>query len=266
MMKSIVLVTAATTTALMAGLFFAWSFSVTNGLAKLSNIEYIRAFQAMNKAILNPLFFICFMGTAILLPLSTFLYYQQHPSPRFWFLLIASTLYLIGVMGVTMAGNVPLNESLDAFNSQAATAQEVASQRQQFEGTWNKLNNIRTVASTLSIVSVIIACILSNDNMSIRTEAELVRMKKASEAVALALKEMRSYAKPGMSTKQLDNFGGQLLMGLGAKSAPNTTYGFPGWNCIRVNNEFCHGIPSDKTILKEGDLVNIDASAELDGL
>jgi uncharacterized membrane protein len=162
-MKSIVLVATATTTALMAGLFFAWSFSVTTGLAKLSNIEYIRAFQAMNRAIQNPLFFICFMGTAILLPFSTFLYYQQPPSLRFWFLLTASALYLIGVMGVTMAGNVPLNESLDAFNSQAATVQEVAFQRQQFEGTWNKLNNIRTVASILSIISVVIACILPND-------------------------------------------------------------------------------------------------------
>lgn len=162
-MKSIVLVATATTTALMAGLFFAWSFSVTTGLAKLSNIEYIRAFQTMNKAILNPLFFICFLGTAILLPFSAFLYYQQHPSLRFWFLLIASALYLIGVIGVTMLGNVPLNESLDAFNSQTATAQEVASQRQQFERIWNRLNNIRTVASTLSIISVIIACAFPND-------------------------------------------------------------------------------------------------------
>jgi uncharacterized membrane protein len=161
--KSIVLATAATTTALMAGLFFAWSISVTTGLAKLSNIEYIRAFQAMNRAILNPLFFICFLGTAILLPVSTFLYYQQNPSLRFWFLLIASVLYLIGVIGVTMVGNVPLNESLDAFNSQAATAPEITFQRQQFEGNWNKLNNMRTVASALCIISVIIACVLPNE-------------------------------------------------------------------------------------------------------
>ena len=163
MMISIVLVTTATTTAIMAGLFFAWSFSVTTGLAKLSNIEYIRAFQAMNRAILNPFFFICFFGTAILLPFSAFLYYQQHPSLRFWFLIIASALYLIGVIGVTMVGNVPLNESLDAFNSQIAAAQEITSQRQQFEGNWNKMNNIRTVASALCIISVIIACVLPND-------------------------------------------------------------------------------------------------------
>ncbi|MEJ5994448.1 type I methionyl aminopeptidase [Pedobacter sp. Du54] len=101
--------------------------------------------------------------------------------------------------------------------------------------------------------------------MSITTEAELIGMQKASEAVAYALKEMRNFAKAGISTKELDNFGGQLLNDLGAKSAPFLTYGFPGYTCISVNHEFCHGIPSDKKILTEGDLINIDVSAELNG-
>ena len=101
--------------------------------------------------------------------------------------------------------------------------------------------------------------------MSITRDEELIGMKKASEAVALTLKEMRNFAKPGMTTKQLDNYGAKILSDFGAKSAPYLTYGFPGWTCISVNNEFCHGIPSDKRILQEGDLVNIDVSAELDG-
>lgn len=101
--------------------------------------------------------------------------------------------------------------------------------------------------------------------MSITKEAELTGMQKASEAVAYTLKEMRSYAQPGMSTKQLDNYGAAILADLGARSAPYLTYRFPGHTCISVNNEFCHGIPSDKKILKEGDLVNIDVSAELNG-
>lgn len=101
--------------------------------------------------------------------------------------------------------------------------------------------------------------------MSITKEAELTGMKKASEAVAYTLKAMRDYAKPGITTKELDNYGAAILAGFGAKSAPYLTYGFPGWTCISVNNEFCHGIPSDSRMLKEGDLVNIDVSAELDG-
>ena len=101
--------------------------------------------------------------------------------------------------------------------------------------------------------------------MSITSEAELMGMQKASEAVAHTLKEMRNYAQPGMTTKQLDDYGAKILSDFGAKSAPLLTYGFPGCTCISVNNEFCHGIPSDSSILKVGDLINIDVSAELNG-
>lgn len=51
----------------------------------------------------------------------------------------------------------------------------------------------------------------------------------------------------------------------GAQPAPKKDYDFPGWNCISVNQHAAHGIPSDKIILREGDLVNIDVSAELNG-
>lgn len=101
--------------------------------------------------------------------------------------------------------------------------------------------------------------------MSITKESELIGMQKVSNAVAYTLKQMINYAQPGMSTKELDLYGAGILSGFGAKSAPHLTYGFPGWNCISVDNEFCHGIPSEKRILKEGDLINVDVSAELDG-
>jgi methionyl aminopeptidase len=100
--------------------------------------------------------------------------------------------------------------------------------------------------------------------MSITTELELIGMKKISEVVGTTLKLMREYAKVGMSTKELDEYGGSILKRYGAKSAPYETYGFPGYSCISVNEEAAHGIPSDKKILKEGDLINIDVSAELD--
>lgn len=101
--------------------------------------------------------------------------------------------------------------------------------------------------------------------MSITNEAELTAMKKASEAVACTLREMRNHAQPGMTTKQLDDYGAKILSNFGACSAPSLAYAFPGFTCISVNNEFCHGIPSETRILKEGDLINIDVSAELDG-
>lgn len=101
--------------------------------------------------------------------------------------------------------------------------------------------------------------------MSISSEEELAGMQKVSEAVACTLKEMRNYAQPGMTTKQIDDYGAAILADFGAKSAPLLTYRFPGCTCISVNNEVCHGIPTDHIVLKEGDLVNIDVSAELNG-
>lgn len=101
--------------------------------------------------------------------------------------------------------------------------------------------------------------------MSISTEAERNGMQQASEAVAITLKKMREFAQPGMSTLQLDEYGGELLAQMGARSAPKLTYNFPGYTCISVNEEAAHGIPSAAKILQEGDLVNIDVSAELDG-
>jgi methionyl aminopeptidase len=94
---------------------------------------------------------------------------------------------------------------------------------------------------------------------------DLAGITKASEAVGQTLKLMRAYACPGMSTKELDEYGGTILKQYGARSAPRETYGFPGWTCISLNNEVAHGIPASGKILQEGDLVNIDVSAELNG-
>lgn len=101
--------------------------------------------------------------------------------------------------------------------------------------------------------------------MSITNNEELEGMKAISNAVAVTLKAMREYAKPGISTKELDEYGKKMLEEMGAKSAPYLTYNFPGYTCISVNKSFAHGIPSADIILREGDLVNIDVSAELNG-
>jgi methionyl aminopeptidase len=101
--------------------------------------------------------------------------------------------------------------------------------------------------------------------MSIKTRSELTSMHKIGRIVASTLRAMQNHVRPGMSTKELDDFGGSLLEKHGARSAPKITYGFPGYSCISVNEEIAHGIPSRSKIIAEGDLVNIDVSAELNG-
>jgi methionyl aminopeptidase len=101
--------------------------------------------------------------------------------------------------------------------------------------------------------------------MIITNDAEFIGIQNISRAVAITLREMRNYAKPGMTTKHLDEYGGQLLKELGAKSAPKIAYDFPGYTCISVNKEIGHGIPTLQKTLQEGDLINIDVSAEMKG-
>lgn len=75
--ENIVLAISGTLTSLLAGLFFGYSVSVIPAFKQLKDGEYVRAMQAINKAILNPIFFISFMGPVLLLPLSTFLALPQ---------------------------------------------------------------------------------------------------------------------------------------------------------------------------------------------
>jgi methionine aminopeptidase, type I len=102
-------------------------------------------------------------------------------------------------------------------------------------------------------------------SMSIETSNDLTGMQAISDVVGIVLKQMQEYAKPGMSTRALDNYGGELLRQYGARPAPKLMYGFPGHTCVSVNQEVAHGIPSANVILQEGDLVNVDVSAERNG-
>jgi methionyl aminopeptidase len=100
--------------------------------------------------------------------------------------------------------------------------------------------------------------------MSIRSQRELAGMRAAGRVVALALRAMREAVRPGVTTAELDAVGAQVFADHGARSAPQLVYGFPGVNCISVNDEAVHGIPSGRT-LAEGDLVTLDVTAELHG-
>lgn len=162
-LPEIILTITAVLTALVAGLFYAWSVSITQGLLRVSDAEYVSVMQSTNRAIQNPVFFAAFFGAQILLPVCVFLFYGQ--SARFWLLLGAFFVYTIGVMGVTIFGNVPLNNRLDQFEMKTASAREISDARKNNETVWNNLNAVRTVSSTLAITLVIIACLQTkNDN------------------------------------------------------------------------------------------------------
>lgn len=100
--------------------------------------------------------------------------------------------------------------------------------------------------------------------MTIRNQEDLDKLRRVGKVTAETLSIMREAAVVGISTKELDRIGFEYFSRFRAKSAPQLMYKFPGSTCISLNTEIAHGIPNDR-ILKEGDLVNIDVSLELDG-
>ena len=100
--------------------------------------------------------------------------------------------------------------------------------------------------------------------MTITQDHELEGLREIGAIVAAVLRTMLAQAKPGMTTRELDTIGRALLEKEGARSAPEITYDFPGATCISINECVAHGIPGDQ-VIAEGDLINIDVSAEKNG-
>lgn len=100
--------------------------------------------------------------------------------------------------------------------------------------------------------------------MTIKTPEELEAMRRIAEIVATVLHRMIDAAEVGMTTRELDDLGATWLAEFGAVSAPIETYDFPGATCISVNRAVAHGVPGPQKLL-EGDMVNVDVSAGLDG-
>lgn len=153
-MKNTILILSIISTGLMAGLFYAWSVSVMTGLKRLPDHEFIAAMRAMNRAIQNPIFFLCFFGSAFLLIADCVIVYDKGASP-FYLILAAAALYIFGVFGITVAGNVPLNNMLDDFQLDGATQDGMKQLRGNFENRWNFLNNIRTVLNIVSFALLV---------------------------------------------------------------------------------------------------------------
>ncbi len=93
----------------------------------------------------------------------------------------------------------------------------------------------------------------------------LNRIRRASKLAAQALELVLSSAKAGMTTDDLDRIGHDFLISNGAYPSTLGYRGFPKSLCTSLNEVICHGIPDD-TILEDGDLVNVDISAYLDGV
>ena len=134
---------------LTSGLLFIFAFAVNPGLARLSEEEYFRAMKYINIVILNPIFFLVFMGPLITMPLLT--YMSWNDSSMFILIPISTILYLLGVLLITTIKNVPLNNKLEKLNSNEFKGVFIW-----YRKPWNFWHNIRTFLGMISFLLLII--------------------------------------------------------------------------------------------------------------
>ena len=155
--ETIILATAILLTGLMAGIFFTWSNAVKPGIGKLSDLEYLRALQSMNRVILNKAFIGIFLGAVIAVALVPIFHFKLSPDNIFWIFILALVTYWIGVFGITVFGNIPLNEKLDKTNLESISTQKIKVLRRSIEFKWNNLNLIRSISSGITFALLIIS-------------------------------------------------------------------------------------------------------------
>ena len=104
-----------------------------------------------------------------------------------------------------------------------------------------------------------------NERVELRSADEIARIREASLVVQQVLAEVTAAAAPGVTTGELDRIAARATAARGAKPAFLGYHGYPAVLCVSVNDEVVHGIPSDRRVLREGDVVGLDFGVSLDG-
>jgi uncharacterized membrane protein len=139
---------------LMAGLFFAFSVSVMPALRRLQPSSGLAAMQAINRAILNPVFMLVFVGTALVaaaLAVSTLWTWDDGGAEL---RLAGGLCYLIGAFGITAAYHVPRNNAIDSLDTMDEAS---AAKWSTYLAEWVPWNHVRALASTASLVLLVVA-------------------------------------------------------------------------------------------------------------
>ena len=99
----------------------------------------------------------------------------------------------------------------------------------------------------------------------IKTPSQIESIRASSKLAAATLRHTASFIKKGISTEALNHIAHDFIISHGATPAPLNYGGFPKSICTSINNIVCHGIPSDREILQEGDIINLDITTILNG-
>tara|TARA_B100000131_G_scaffold75326_1_gene71769 strand:- start:6 stop:467 length:462 start_codon:yes stop_codon:yes gene_type:complete len=138
---------------LTSGLLFIFTVAVNPGLAKLREEEYFRAMKFINQVILNPIFFLVFIGPVITMPILTYMSISN--SNMFIFILSSTILYFLGVVLITSFKNVPLNNKLEKLSSNDYNKVFLW-----YRNPWNFWHNIRTFFGFASFILLCVSTVI----------------------------------------------------------------------------------------------------------
>lgn len=164
-LKTFMLGAGIVTTGLMSGLLYGWSVSVIPGTRRVAAGNYIDTMQHINRAIINPAFAIPFLGVPLVLGGAAWLQFRAGDPRKGWLLAGAAGTYVVGVLGVTVARNVPLNDALDAFDLGGASSEAIENRRSSYESPWNRWHYVRTFASVGAFVLSAAAALVTADDV-----------------------------------------------------------------------------------------------------
>lgn len=145
---------AALGSALVGGFFFAFSAVTMKALGRLPAAHGVAAMQSINVVVLNAWFFSTFFGTAALCMVLAAYFLFSWQAPASVYVLLASALYLVGVIVVTMVFSVPLNQALAARDPASAEADGLW---RRYLRVWTAWNHVRTVAPLLAAAAFVMA-------------------------------------------------------------------------------------------------------------
>ncbi|MGH3702998.1 MAG: DUF1772 domain-containing protein [Agromyces sp.] len=154
----VLLVVAILGTGLVAGVFFAFSGFVTQGIARLPGADAARAMREINVTAVRAPLMLAIFGTALLVAVLAVFAFLGEPEGATWWSIGGAALYLLGVVGVTGGANVPRNNRLAAPAETDAPA--LAAAWQAFRPGWLAWNHVRTIASTAACLAFVIAALI----------------------------------------------------------------------------------------------------------
>ena len=142
--------------ALVSGIFYAFSTFVMGALGRLEPRQGIAAMQSINIGVINPLFFLAFFGTGALCAATIIAALVPGTGVPLGPAVAGGVLYLVGCLGVTIAGNVPLNDRLAEVQPDDAGAESLW---RMYLVRWTRWNHVRTAASLAASAFLLVAAV-----------------------------------------------------------------------------------------------------------